>query len=349
MFLGKPDHAASLKAIGVNTYMGAEHDGSPVSTMTGQGMFVMAQQEEWTATEVGSDPGVVGWFISDECEMGYSGCGDGDQYSQLAVQQSYVNKVNAYADGRFKQANFGNGILQTWWAPDTMDDHVRLMDASSADKYTYTSPHIWGITPNSPAWPSGATVSSAASYGWQADQMRKFQDPANLRPVWTFVETARPFLTEAGARTITPDQIEGAVWSAIIHEARGIAYFQHNNDSSCGVYSLIDCGQVLRDRVSALNAQVKSLAPVLNTQSYAYDFNNATDTMLKVYNGEAYIFAGIGLLESPGSKTFTLPAGINGTTVTVVGENRTLPVTNGRFTDSFAAEYTHHTYKITLT
>jgi hypothetical protein len=33
----------------------------------------------------------------------------------------------------------------------------------------------------------------------------------------------RPFLTDSGARIITPDQIEGAVWSAIIHEARGLA------------------------------------------------------------------------------------------------------------------------------
>jgi hypothetical protein len=33
----------------------------------------------------------------------------------------------------------------------------------------------------------------------------------------------RPFLTDAGARTITPDQSEGAVSSAIIHEAQGLA------------------------------------------------------------------------------------------------------------------------------
>jgi hypothetical protein len=348
VFLGKPGHAPQLKGIGINTYMAAEHDGSAISTMTGQGMFVMAQQHEWTPAEVGSDPRVVAWFISDECEMGLGGCDATTESGRLSQQQAYVAKVNAYTDGRFKHANFGNGILQTYWAPTTMDDHVQLMDSSSADKYTYTSPHIWGITPDSPAWPKGAKVASAASYGWQADQMRKFQDPANLRPIWTFVETAKPFLTEAGALTITPDQIEGAVWSAIIHEARGIAYFQHNNNGVCGVYSLVDCGQTLRDRVAALNAKVRSLAPVLNSQSYRYDFANQTDTMLKVHSGDAYIFAGIGLLESPGTKTFNLPAGILGTTVTVVGENRTIPVTNGQFSDTFAAEHTHHVYRIPL-
>jgi hypothetical protein len=33
----------------------------------------------------------------------------------------------------------------------------------------------------------------------------------------------RPFLTDFGARIITPDQIEGAVGSAIIYEVRGLA------------------------------------------------------------------------------------------------------------------------------
>ena len=63
--------------------------------------------------------------------------------------------------------------------------------------------------------------------------MLTFQDPTDSEPKWVFVETARPYLTEPGARTITPEQIEGAVWGAIIHEARGIAYFQHNNNDAC--------------------------------------------------------------------------------------------------------------------
>ena len=175
-----------------------------------------------------------------------------------------------------------------------MADHVQLMDAASADKYTYTSPDVGDIVPDSPDWPDGATVASAASYGWQVDQMKRFQDPAHLRPIWTFVETAEPYLTESGGRTITPDQIEGAVWSAIIHEARGIAFFQHNSDERCGAYSLIDCGADLQTRVTALTTQVRTLAPVINTQSYDFDFGSGTDTMLKTYADNAYVFADLG-------------------------------------------------------
>lgn len=348
VFMGKPEHAQSLAQIGINTYLGAEHDGTRLTHITDRGIFVLAQQQEFTPAEVGANPAVVGWLISDECEMGYSGCPESPESAQLATQSDYVAKVHAYEDGRFTQANFGNGILRTHWAPTTMARHVQLVDAASADKYTYTSPHIWGLVPDSPRWPKGAKVDTAAAYGWQVDQMRSFQDRTHLRPVWAFVETAQPYLTEAGARTITPEQLEGAVWSAIIHEARGIAFFQHNNNGECGHYSLVDCGERLRDKVTEVTADIRDLAEVINSQSYVHDFDNGTDTMLKAVDGHAYVFAGIGLRQSPGDKTFTLPPGVHGDTVTVVGEGRTLDVTDGSFTDDFAQEYSHHVYRIPI-
>jgi hypothetical protein len=70
--------------------------------------------------------------------------------------------------------------------------------------------------------------------------------------------------------------------------------------------------------------------------------------MLKTWNGSAYVFAMIDGSSTPGSRTFTLPAGVSGTTVEVVGENRTLPVTGKSFTDSFANEFSYHVYRVTL-
>jgi hypothetical protein len=352
VFFGKPSHADALRALGVNTYMGAEHDGSPMSSITSRGISVLAQ-DEWSRSEVGDNNQVVGWHVSDECEMGYSGCtpdwnNDNGEFGRLAVQQSYVNQFRSYQDGRFLQANFGNGVLGTFWAPNTMDDHIKLTDVSSVDKYAYTSPHVWDLLRSSPDWPSVATPARAASYGWLQDQMEKFQDPAKPKPNWVFVETGKPFLTESGALTIPPEKIGGAIWSAIIHGARGIAYFQHNNNGVCGTYSLVDCSQTLKDAVRAVNSEVKNLAPVLNTQTYLWDFRAGADTMLKVKDGYAYVFAGVGLKDTPGLKTFTLPSGVNGSTVDVVGENRSISVSNGKFTDTLATEYAHHIYKIAL-
>lgn len=367
VFLSAPIHATALQTAGINTYMGIEHT-PPLTTATDTGMFVFPQQEEWTTGEVGTNANALGWFILDECDQGEGVCGGMTDSERLAFQQAIVDTVRARNDGRFTWANYGNGILRTFWAVDLMDDYVQMVEGSSADKYTYTSPGVRDIIDgvhDAPDWPNGTPVERAYSYGWQVDQMRRFQHPASLRPIWAFVESARPLLNETGARAILPDEIEGAVWSSLIHEARGVAYFQHNNATSgcTAFYSIVDCPTV-NATVTAINAKIASLAPVLNTQSWAnstrtvngfvYDyftFSNGTDTMLKTYNGYAYIFAALGMGHSTGSKTFTVPAGIEnapGTSVEVVGESRTLTVSDGAFTDTFAQEYTHHVYKIVL-
>jgi len=369
VFMGKADpvHVASLKDAGINLYMGVEHSPEiyPLTNVTSQGLYAMTNINEWIPSEVGNNDMAVSWFISDEFDMGMGvRVQPGDQYTYLAEQHEWVDLAESYNDGRFFHANFGNGILRTYWSqgPGIMNEHVSLMDSSSADKYTYTSPEVQGIIDgfhDAPDWPNGTPVDRAYSYGWQADQMKRFQNLADLRPIWTFVETAKPFLNENGARSITPDEIEGAVWSALIHEARGIAYFQHNNDGR-DTYSIVGIPEV-HTKVKAINAKVKSLAAVLNTQSYynttvdvngftyyRYTFNNGTDTMLKTHGGFAYIFAGIGMGDALGSKTFTVPTGVAGTTVEVVGESRNISVVGGSFSDAFANEYTHHVYKISL-
>ena len=369
VFMGKADpvHVASLKDAGINLYMGVEYSPGiyPLTNVTSQGLYAMPNINEWTPNDVGNNDMAVSWFISDEFDMGMGvRIQPGDQYTYLAEQHEWVDLAKSYNDGRFLHANFGNGILRTYWSQGAgvMNEHVSLMDSSSADKYTYTSPEVQGIIDgfhDAPDWPNGEPVPRAYSYGWQADQMKRFQNPADLRPIWTFVETAKPYLNESGARSIAPEEIEGAVWSALIHEARGIAYFQHNNDGR-DTYSIVGIPEV-HAKVKAINAKVKSLAAVLNTQSYynttvdvndftyyRYTFNNGTDTMLKTHGGFAYIFAGIGMGHSLGTKSFTVPVGVAGTTVEVVGESRSLTVTDGSFSDTFANEYTHHVYKIAI-
>lgn len=344
VFFGKPAHARELADIGINTFMGAEHDGSSITRVTDAGISVLAQSE-WTSAEIGDDPLVVGWHVSDECEMGSSGCDSprGEQGS-LAIHESYVRELRAEADGRFLQANFGNGVLGSFWSPTTMDDHVALVDVSSVDKYAYTSPHAQDVLRASPHWPSGKDPSSAGAYGWQQDRMETFMSPAASTPNWVFVETAMPFLTEVGATAITAAQIRGAVWNAIIHGAAGIAYFQHNNDG-CGTYSLVDCSIELQRAVAGINAEVSDLAEVINTPSRSWDFGSGLETALKTHDGQAYIFAMTD--GGSGERTVTLPDGLAGE-IEVVGEDRSIAATGGGFTDVFDAEHTVHIYRMVI-
>ena len=107
------------------------------------------------------------------------------------------------------------------------------------------------------------------------------------------------------------------------------------------------CGASIRPAVTEVNRQITELAPVLNTQSYQHSFNASLDTMLKHHNGASYVFAMQKRDKTTGSYSFTLPAGMAGTRVEVLYENRTLPISGGAFQDSFAAENSYHIYKIT--
>ena len=100
--------------------------------------------------------------------------------------------------------------------------------------------------------------------------------------------------------------------------------------------------------MKAVNAKVQSLAPVINSDSYVHNYGaEGIDTMTKQSGGYLYVFAGVGLRGTAGSKTFALPAGVAGA-VEVVGEDRTLAASDGTFIDTFAAEYSHHVYKVKI-
>jgi hypothetical protein len=105
--------------------------------------------------------------------------------------------------------------------------------------------------------------------------------------------------------------------------------------------------------VTALNGQIKSLAPELNSASIpgvvSVTSSNPSapiDFAVKVYHSEVYIFAAI---SRPGTAdgTFTI-AGLSGSgSADVLDENRSANVSDGRFSDSFASNAVH-LYKIEL-
>ncbi len=382
VFLGKddPDFAQDLIDIGINVYMAAEHSTATITNITSTGMFVLAQPDNpythppetdnWEVSEIGSDPKVVGWFLCDEPDQGYGGyIGTDDQEGYLAAVQALAATYSALNDGRFLWINFGNGVLNTFWA-ENMAEMLAAAHGCACDKYCYTSPGVrfeFGRSGDfNDAGGTEANAGSSASYGWMATQIfNVFGSPTNIKPFWMFVETKMPFLDEAGMAIITYAQIEGAVWSGIANEARGVSYFQQNGfytanapalDPNTGIapttetYSLVDGPAGLRSAVAAINAQVTALAPVINTQSYVFDFGaTGVVTMLKVHEGFAYIFASLGIAAATGSKTFTLTgSGIDGASVEVLNESRSVSVTGGQFSDSFANEYSHHVYKVAI-
>ncbi|MGH2887831.1 MAG: hypothetical protein ACRDPA_34900 [Solirubrobacteraceae bacterium] len=95
------------------------------------------------------------------------------------------------------------------------------------------------------------------------------------------------------------------------------------------------------------DALIKALAPVLNSSNVTPGVTTSAsfkvDIMTKRSGGYTYVLADADN-SSGGPATFTAPGGGTGT-VTVLGENRTLPMINGTFTDLFSG-YGVHLYRV---
>jgi hypothetical protein len=72
--------------------------------------------------------------------------------------------------------------------------------------------------------------------------------------------------------------------------------------------------------------------------------NGAVDTLTKWSNGALYVFAG-NQTAAGTSAQFSLPC-VGDATVTVLDEGRTIPMSGGVFTDSFANDTSYHLYRV---
>lgn len=89
-------------------------------------------------------------------------------------------------------------------------------------------------------------------------------------------------------------------------------------------------------KLADLYARVQALAPVLNSQSYEWVANVNLETMLKKPgDGFVYVFAMQTIDNETGSYTISLPSGINGSSVSVVDESRTLTASFGTYEKTF--------------
>ncbi|SCF25668.1 hypothetical protein GA0074695_4861 [Micromonospora viridifaciens] len=351
-------HVDLDRAAGLNTYVMLTSD-SDLGLIRRNGMFAMVD-------DVGVGPGAetTGWVLNDEVDM-WGGAGNGTWTGRypgegnICVSGRYdcghdvMKRLSAQfpsGDGRLRYANFGKGVM--FWQSDSKAAAFvnGYTSVTSNDIYWYTDPNVCTSPSEGPTYGVTATTCRrAANYGLTMDRMRELDAKDGKRqPIYAFVEVGHPF-KENDAPTITGDQVAGAVMNSLIHEARGIIYFNHNFGGSCiSQHVLRDCGRnTTRPKVTEVNARIKALAPVLNTQSYQWRFNPALDTMLKAYGDSYYIFAMPGRTGGTGAQRLILPPGLTGAKAEVLFENRTVPISGGAIEDSFAKEFSYHIYKIT--
>jgi hypothetical protein len=336
----------AYKAFGMNIMEGVENpELANEDLIRANGMRTMIQSNERTRFN-GLGPEVFAWFLIDEIDMC---CGPPDFWGGNGYDMLDQTLAGLPQDGRARDNNYGKGVLL--WESDA--DAARFINGRnggntfqqivSTDLYWFTDPNQRG----------DARYGFGSSYGDDVRKVRRLDAMDGKRmPVWQTVELGWPFTegATAGGRRILPAEIRSAVWHSLIAGARGIDYFDHNFGPSTPNSTILGEGyEDNRLAATAVNAQVKTLAPVLNAP-FVTSGHSATDTMagdvrymVKWQGGNFYVFAGAD--RGGGNATFSIPC-VGGATATRLGEAGSVPVTNGSFTDSFADKNAVHIYRI---
>ena len=343
--LSGPDVEADKRA-GLNLYVVLTAN-SDLPLIARSGMKVIAQHEEWRdrADAPGSEA-IAGWLLADETDMQLK------PRRGFATMRSLSEAVST-GDGRLRYNNYGKGV--TFWNADA--DAARYVnefqDVVSADNYWFTDrdlcvPSQGGVllaTGGKPLKPW--RCHSAANYGRTVDRLRDLVEPPGSRPVWAFVEVGHPF-RDSRWPSIKPAEVSAAVWSSLVHGARGIVYFNHSFGGPAQTqHALREPAYAdVRMEVAKTNSRIRQLAPVLNAP-FVERFTStpaAVDTMTKRSGGHFYVFAASRAGDAQVA-AFHVPCA-GRVRVTVLDENRTLPMLDGSFEDSFADGNAVHIYRV---
>ena len=362
--LNSSSDVAAYKKAGIN--MLDRPDGNcDLSLLAGTGIYAIPQYGECGGSTgagiTANSSSVVGLFTDDEVDMNE---GPGTGYTYLTNLEAAVPaSVKA---GRIFETNYGKGV-QIWETNSQAAEFVNdFQETFSDDFYWMTDSDInsaWSAAPwNQCAQFYGLNTNCTtdqaqrgSNYGSAIDNERSMENPVGSEPIWTFVEDGCP--SGSGNACITPAQMQWSVWSSIIHGARGVIYFNHSFTGACTGDNNLEssCYATIAAQMKTTDATIASQAAALNDRT-ALGYVTATptasnfagiETLTKYHGGQFTIFADTrdsGTVQNIPA-TFHL-ADSAATSVTVVGENRTIPVTGGTFTDTFATGSAVHIYAV---
>lgn len=346
VWLQNPENAKQYKEDGnINLYIGLwnELEENQLMLMKEAGMKLICEQNDFGLAHK-SDPAIIGWMKGDEPDNAqwnnktktYDPCISPDK---VIAQYNHAREKDP--DHPY-YLNLGQGVTFTNWIgrgecrgrtdmyPVANNGYLKGCDIASFDIYPVNSKDT---LVRDKLWMGAKGI----------DSLRVWSDGS--KPVWTWIETT--LIDKDSPRKPTPQEVKTQVWMALVHGAKGIGYFCHS------FYPKQDDAALLHDKemmsaVKEINAQITSLAPVLNSTT-VLDFARVTssnpqvpvDIMTKKQDADHYLFA-VGMRNQSTRGSFKISAGNQ---VEVVGENRKLEIKDGRFEDHFNG-FEVHIYKI---
>lgn len=341
VFWQSSSNAAAYKAIGIDVDV-TYNDANEIAALDQAGLYALADQTVVDPTAVAATAHLVGWVQQDEpdnaqaCGTGYCACID-----PMKIQSLYAG-FRAADPSRPVYLNTGQG---TAWH----DYYGRGTDcAGRVDMYAaYAQGADLLDFDIYPANSTDAVVHDNLYYvAMGVDTLR---DAGQMKkPVWAWIESTD---INGTGNLPTADQMRNEVWGALVHEARGFGYFCHVFQPSFDEAGLLHTPST-KAAAAAIDAEVSSLAPVLNTQSVANwgtvassTTTTPVDVMVKRAANATYVFA-VAMRGDPTTATFALERLPDGaSSAEVIGETRSIPVSGGMFSDTFDG-YGVHLYKI---
>jgi hypothetical protein len=343
VWLQVPENAARYRAAGINTYVGLWDGPKPgqLEALQQAGMFVICGQTS-LALEQRDKSTIIGWHQPDEPDNARrrgARFGWGEPTPPREIIAAYENLKRADPT-RPVLLGLGQGVAWDGWygrgtrnnRPEDYPEYVQGGDILSYNIYpvNHERPEIAGNL-----WIVADGVKRLR--GWTGD----------AKPVWNCIETT---CIETTGRKPTPAEVRAQVWMSLIHGSRGLIYFVHQFTPTFVEAGLLADAEMLA-AVTAINREITELAPVLNSltvtnQVHVRALNSAAPvaTMTKQHGQFTYIFA-VAMRPLTAEVEFAGANFRNATTVEVIGESRTRPIAQGKFTDTFAP-YAVHLYRI---
>jgi hypothetical protein len=343
VWLQAPRNAPKYRDLGINLYIGL-WDGpteQQLKELRDAGMPVICHQNEVGLAHK-DDKGIVAWMHGDEPDNAQALPGNkgyGPPVLPAKIVEDY-RKVAAADPSRPVLLNLGQGVAWDGWIgrgvrtnhPEDYAEYAKGCDIVSFDIYPVNSDRK-DVAGRLEYVPKGV------------DRLREWT--GGKKAVWNCIECT-PY--DGPSRKPTPRDVKAEVWMSLIHGSQGLIYFVHvfkPRFIEAGL--LADAG--MAEAVKAINAQIRELAPVLNSPTLKDGVKAVSlvpevlvDAMAKRHGGATYVFA-VSMRGSDAKATFTV-AGLPPKAVAeVLGENRTIEVIGGKYEDAFEG-YGVHLYRI---
>ena len=371
-------NAKRYREAGVNLYVGADPKREALKALREQAIgAIVGAFWRPEVMELSDDPAIVGWILKDEPDISQpvARFWKNDANLMRSAWPGVPEVERIIKDGKENGPLLPPRFITEEYARVTASDPTRpvLLNCSFGVATSNYNARQWRNRHDEdyPEYFKGADIGSQDFYPmisqgknyegklWYVAKavlnLRKYVGPDKV--VWNIVEGMKP------RAKLTPHTMRAGVWMSLVHGAQGIVYFVHqmgkDKDTKFIEASVFEDPEMAK-AFTETNLRIAAFAPVLNSPTLKDGADVASSepaskeladlglapiaAMAKRLDGATYVFA-VRMEDIASKGSFTVK-GLTGRAVAeVLGEDRKIDVTDGKFSDDFKG-YEVHLYKI---